>query len=91
MKPFADGGHAEASLFEPLVSEDEAAIVPGEHLGLVATLRDEDEEVTRVEALFPLIADDGAQPVDAVAHVHRLRREENPDGSREQKHSLPER
>ena len=61
---------AEAALLEPLVIEDEAAVVPREHLGTVAAPADKDEEVARVEVFLPLVADDGGEPVDGIAHVH---------------------
>jgi hypothetical protein len=79
----------EASLLKTLVEEDEAAVVPSEHLGPVAAPADKDEEVPGVEVLLPLVADDGGQPVNAVAHVHPLSGEEDADGAREEQHVQP--
>lgn len=79
----AESRESEASLLEPLVEEDEAAVVPGQHLRPVTPAADEDEEVAGVEVFLPLVADDGGEPVDAVAHVDGLGSEENPDRSRQ--------
>ena len=79
------------ALLEALVREDEAAVVPCEDLHAVALLRDENEQVPGEDVLLPRVLNQRHEPVDAVAHVHRLRRQENPYGSREQKHLSPER
>jgi hypothetical protein len=79
----------ETALLEPLVIEDEAAVVPGEHLGSVSASADEDEEVPGVEVFLPLVADDGGQAVDGIAHVHPLSSEENTDGPRDEQHDGP--
>jgi hypothetical protein len=70
---------SEAALLKTLVVEDEAPARPGENLRAVRLSREKDEEVAGVEVLLPAVADNGAQPVDAVAHVARLSRQENPD------------
>jgi hypothetical protein len=80
---------AKAALLEPLVIEDEAAVVPGEHLGLVAAPADEDEEVASVEVLLPLVADDGGESIDGIAHVHPLGSEQDADSTRDEKHVGP--
>ena len=80
----------EAALLEALVIEDEAAVVPGEHLGPVAAAADEDEEVAGVEVLLPLVADDGGESVDGIAHVHPLGSEQDADSARDEKHARPE-
>ena len=85
-RALAEGREPEAALLEPLVEKDETAVVPGEHLGPVAAAADEDEEVAGVEVLLPLVADDGGEPVDAVAHVDGLGGEKNPDRPREKQH-----
>lgn len=90
-RAIADARLAEAPLLEPLVREDEAAVVPGQHLRAVALLREEDEEVPRVEVLLPLVSDDGAQAVDAVPHVDGVGSEQDADGAREEQHGLSER
>ena len=85
-------GQPEASLLEPLVRQHEAAAVPRQHLHFVAALRHEDEEVAGVEVFLPLVPDDGTQPVDGIAHVHRLGRQQDADRPREKQHRrLPER
>jgi hypothetical protein len=86
----AEVWQAEAALLEPLVVEDEAAVVPGEHLGPVAAPADEDEEVAGVEVFLPLVADDGGEPVDGITHVHSLRSEQDADSARDEKHASPE-
>ena len=91
LQSFADDGHLEAPLLETFVRHYKTPIVPRQHFGAVPALRNEDEEVARVEALLPLVADDGAQPINAVSHVNTLCSEENPDGSGEEQHRLPER
>jgi hypothetical protein len=80
----------EAALLEALVIEDEATIVPGEHLGSVAAPADEDEEVAGVEVLLPLVADDGGESVNGIAHVHPLGSEQDADSARDEKHVGPE-
>ena len=85
-RTISEGRKTKASLLETLVEQDEAAAVPGQHLGAVATPAHEDEEVASVEILLPLVADDGGQPIDAVAHVDGLGGEENPDRPREEEH-----
>jgi hypothetical protein len=79
----------EAALLEALVIEDEAAVVPGEHLGPVAAPADEDEEVAGVEVFLPLVADDGGESVDGIAHVHPLSSEQDADSSWDEKHVGP--
>ncbi len=71
----SEGGQAEAALLQSLVGEHEASGVPREDFDAVAPARDEDEEVAGVEILLPLGAHDGGQPIDGVAHVHRLARQ----------------
>jgi len=80
----------ETALLEPLVIEYEAAVVPGEHLGLVTAPADEDEEVAGVEVFLPLVADDGGEPVDGIAHVHSLGSKQDADGAWDEKHVWPE-
>ncbi len=76
----------EASLLEPLVIEDEAAVVPSEHLRLVTAPANEDEEVAGVEVFLPLVADDGGQSIDGIAHVHPLSSEQDADSAWNEKH-----
>lgn len=92
-RALAEGWESKTALLEALVEEDEATVVPGEHLRPVAAAADEDEEVAGVEVFLPLVADDAGEPVDAVAHVDGLGGEKNPDRPREEQHEgrLPER
>ena len=85
-RTIAEGRKTKASLLETLVEQDEAAVVPGEHLRPVPAAADEDEEVAGVDVFLPLVADDGGQPVDAVAHVDGLGGEEDPDRPGEEEH-----
>jgi len=59
-------GKSEAALLEPLVEEDEAAVVPREDLHPVAPARDEEEEMPREQILVPHVADHGRESVDAL-------------------------
>lgn len=77
-----EGWQTEAALLKTLVGEDETARVPGENLHPVPSPRDEDEEVAGVEVFLPLGADERCQPVNAVAHVDGLPRQEDSHGSR---------
>ena len=90
-RAFTKGRETEAALLEALVEQHEAAVVPGQHLGPVAAAADEDEEVPGVQVLLPLVADDGGKPIDAVAHVDGLRRQQDADRPREEQHRLPDR
>jgi len=60
-------GQAEAALLEPLIEDDEAAAVPGEHLHPVPPPGDEDEEVAGEDVLLPAAADQRHQPIYRVA------------------------
>lgn len=82
------GGQPESPLLEPLVREYEASAVPGEDLHAVATTRHEDEEVAGVEILFPTALHDRGETIDALAEIHRLGSEEDPDRPGEQEHLL---
>lgn len=57
----------ESALLEPLVEDDETAVVPGQHLHPVAPSRDEDEEVAGVDVFLPARAHQRGKAVDAVA------------------------
>lgn len=82
-------GELKAPLLEALVENDEAARVEAENLDAVTALRDEDEEVADEDVFLPLVAHDGAEAVDAVAHVDGLRGQQNTDRPREQQHGQP--
>lgn len=86
-----EGGQSEAALLEALVRDDESAVVPREKLGAVTALRDEDEDVAGVQVLLPLAADDGAQPVNRVAHVDGLRSQQDANGTGEAEHASADR
>ncbi len=79
---------AEAAGLEALVEDDEAAVVPGEDLHAVTAAGDEDEVVAREDVLAPGALDDGGQTVDAVAHVHRLTRQQNSHRAGKEQHPL---
>ena len=72
-------GESEAALLQPLVVKDEAAVVPGEDLHPVSATRDEGEQVPGEDVLPPVSAHDRGKPVDAVAQIHRLAREQDSD------------
>lgn len=55
-----DGRDAKAALFEALVVEHEAAVVPGEHLHPVSSTADEGEEVAGKDVFLPLASNDGS-------------------------------
>lgn len=84
------GGPTEATGLEALVEDDEAAVVPGEDFHAVATAREEDEVAAGVDILAPGALRDGGQPIDAVAHVSGLAREEDAHRTGEQQHALPQ-
>lgn len=81
-----EDGQLEAALFQSLVRDDETAALPRQNLHAVSAPRNKDEEVSCVEVLLPVAPDNGAQPIDAVAHVDGLARQENPRRSRESQH-----
>lgn len=79
-------GQPKAAALEPLVVEDEPAVIPAQYLHAVAATSDEDEEVPGEDILLPLVTDDRHQTVDAATHVCWFRREENPDRARQAEH-----
>ena len=83
-----EGRQPEAALLQALVVEDKAAVVPGEDLHPVTAPRDEGEEVTRVDVLLPITADDRRQPIDAVAQIHWLACEQDSNRPWEEEHRL---
>jgi hypothetical protein len=72
---------AEPALLEPLVEDDEAAVVPGEDLHSVPATGQEDEKVPREDVLGELCADERSQAVDGVPHVDGLDRHEDANGA----------
>lgn len=69
---------SKAALLQPLVNDNEAAVVPIQNLHSVPALRNENEKVAGEEVFLPLVADDGAKAVDAVPHVDGFGCEKNP-------------
>ena len=76
---------------QPLVDEDEAALVPGQDLHPVGAPRHEHEEEAGVGVLLQLLLDDGHQAVDGLSHVDRRRADEDADGPRDGEHGLQRR
>jgi hypothetical protein len=81
----------ELAALEPLVDEDEAALVPREDLNPVAPARDEDEEVAGVRVLRELVLHDCEKAIDRLPHVYRRRADEDADGARDGEHGLQRR
>src|SRR6185503_17734407 len=69
-----DDRELKSTALEPLEVDDVAVLVPEQDLEHVAALPDEDEQVALVRASLQHLLDDGAQPVDALAHVDEARR-----------------
>ncbi len=62
----------ELAALEPVVEQDEAALLPGEDLHPVRPPREEDEQVPGVGILAEFLKDDAHQAVDGLPHVYRV-------------------
>jgi hypothetical protein len=72
-----DDGDTKASGLEPLVEDDEAAVVPGEDLHAVTPTRDEDEERPAIHVFLPRALHEAHQPVDTPTQIDGLRGEQD--------------